>query len=444
MQTKKNEKKMSTQPEVVVKFFQENSEEGLEKINNLSNLFDGKLEAFVQLPNFSANQKFAPPSGFAVRAKANQTPLHTDLFDGKMFKRTAVYELPEGFRILGSKESATEEFILNNSERLKQLINSVFIEEQSKAKISLKLIDQKSGKETKEWKEEMGYGGSFIGLYSSNERSDYHYKNKFYLVAQTYSPSANKEIENLINDASPTTEVGPTSAPKHTFETFFDHTKNKDLANLSKMSKRNSHRQLARLATVMNLQDAKGNPIELNFQKDLSSSSNQEEAPWILNPTIDICSNVVEKYNGKMVYRNGAIDPSQHKNGIPFCEAPLLGVTILKGPSLDAFEFGGSWKATEDSLGSFPIHSGRKKDARQLSKDLSNKKYVTEKGPVAELLKPFVWNNHEKAENPRLVVNAYRTRDSNWKKIEKQLGYDHSNGEIYLKPLVVKIAIDKK
>jgi hypothetical protein len=430
---------MSKSPVILTKFLPDiaSNKEGLEKLNNLSEIFDGKLTIFVPLPNFSANKRNHAPSGFAVQAKANDTPVHPDLFDDKMFKRAFAFELPEGSRILNLQEPISAEVIMKNNDRLRQLLNSAFSEEQPEAKISLKFVDKEDGKETQAWKEEMGKHGSFAGLFVQSERGDYYYKDRFFIVAQTYSPSANDEILKLMIDASPDEEVGPTSKPKNTFETFFDLGKNKDLNTLARMSKRNSQRILAKFASLINLQDANGTPIQFESDHMAFVKSEKEQAPWLLHPTIDMPSNIVEKYQGNMIYRNGAVDPTSHKNGILFCEAPFLGVSIFKGPVTQNLKYGGSWSASKESLGSFPIHTGRQKDARALKQDIAKHSKVAEKTP-------FVWTDCEKTVNSRLVVYTYRTRDSSWKKIEAQLGFDHSNGEIHLKPLVVKIASDRK
>ena len=72
---------MSKAPMIMTKFLPEfgDNKEFMEKITNLSEIFGGKLEVFVALPNFSANHKLFPPSGFAVQAKADETPIYSDM-----------------------------------------------------------------------------------------------------------------------------------------------------------------------------------------------------------------------------------------------------------------------------------------------------------------------------------------------------------------------------
>jgi len=63
-------------------------------------------------------------------------------------------------------------------------------------------------------------------------------------------------------------------------------------------------------------------------------------------------------------------------------------------------------------------------------------------GVDQNLISSFVWTNGK--QNLRLLKDAYKTRDQNFKAIESKLGYKHENGEIQLKPLFVKISSTEK
>ncbi len=406
--------------------------EALEQFDNLSKMHNNRLLNFVPFANLSANHTIRPPSGFAVQSKRNETPVIGDLFDKKMFQRVVVFELPKKARILGLKEAISEEIVWKNNDKIKALLNKFFKEEQGTNGISAKIVDKKS-RETKAWKDEMGNGGSFIGLFFNSERGAYNYENSFYIAAQTYSPSANEEIHQLMEDAAPQHDMDSVNSgtPKVTWEQFFKLSENKDLATLARMCKRNSHRQLAKFVQAIQLEDHSGKPIELDMDVD-AFSSEKHDVPWLLHPDISMITNSVELYGQDMVYRNGAVNPSFQKNGVVFSHNPLLGLSILKGPKVEGLAFGGSWEASPQSLGSIPVNTGRQKNNNTLSKEASN--------VISSNV--FTWSDQSTTANKhlRLIPETYRIRNSVWNAHETMIGYDHSNGEIHLKPLVVKIA----
>jgi len=406
--------------------------------------YDNKIQCWIWLPNVASNKTLDAPSGIVVQVAANSTPIRSDLFSNKMFQGTSLYKIPKGTRLFGGKEILTEENVIKNLDRIKELINSTFKEEAEEGKgISTKLVDYETGKETRKWSTEMGSGGSYVGLFVSNQRGAYNYEQDFWIGLQTYSPSANKEIRELMGEAE--------QQPKVTWEKFFSN-ENKNMAYLQRTIKRNRAIQTAAFANAIGLENPKSGLLE--FEEDLEVHSNGgggRDGPTMkLNPTVETITNTVEIYKGNPVYRCGAIDPSKINSkhgGVIINENPYLGPTILKGPYSKHMEFGKVWEASSASLGSFPINTGRIKTVKQLKTALkkSNNSYGLDS--ISEsydkfLSQTFVWSgsNNNNDKNLRLIKNAYKTRDNQFKMIESRLGYDHKNGEINLKPLVVKIA----
>lgn len=390
-----------------------------------------KMKLTVWLPNVSGNKTLEAPSGFVVQVAQSSTPVIADLFSSKMYQGTSLYRIPKNSKFLNNGSMAlNEENVIKNLDKLKSLINSAIKEESSKG-IALKLIDSENASEKSRWSTEIGSGGgSFAGLYVSNQRGAYNYEQDFWIGIQTSSPSANRELRSLLIEA----EEAHT-----TWDKFFSH-ENKELSYLQRAMKRNRAIATAEFANAIGLEN---NAKEIQFEVDVEAApakDNSNVPIYKLAPTVETITNVVELYKGNPVYRCGAIDPSQNKNkngGVIINENPFFGPTILKGPYSKSMEFGKTWEASEKSLGSFPVSTGRTKTTKQLKVEMkkSNNNYNLSN---QEAIQSFTWSNGEK--NNRLMNGVYRTRDNQFKAIEASLGYDHKNGEINLKPLVVKIA----
>jgi len=260
----------------------------------------------------------------------------------------------------------------------------------------------------------------------------------YWIVVQSSCPSANKEISNLISEAEPDFDLAPGEKAKVTWEDFFFSDKNKSLHYLEGCIKRNRSRITAQFANAIELQHPKSN--EIHFDLDLDASDNKQNSNayiFSLKPTVSTTTNYVAMFNKTPVYRSGATDPSvitNQEGGLIFNENPFLGPTILTGPPNNNTLFGKTWLASDESLNSFPVWSGRVKDTPSMKKYYEKNQYSVDKSISID---KFVWEKGDV--NYRLLTDVYRPRNHQFKQIEKSLGY-HNYAELHLQPIVVKIA----
>lgn len=423
-----------------------------EKAEKLLKLHDGRLGVVVLLPNISGGWGMSSLSGFAAQGIKDRTPVIADFFGEKMEQKIMIYEIPKGTKMFGGTIELTEDSIKRNLSKIKLMMNSLYVEESKNGE----LIEGK-GKEKFESmktkilsKQELGNGGSHIGIGISKQREGYAPETKFFLYSQTYSPSANNVLKDLMEEAAPG-DLAPGQNPKITWDSFFSIEKNKNFNWIVGSINRNAKIQMAQFVDILGLQHPNKKmeiDLEEDYQFDNSSSSDSKKKIYKLKPTIQMTTNSVEldyslskKGSSFPVFRSGAINPNTPgTTGIVFNSNPYLGPEILKGIPSSSNEYGSSWKASEIALGSFPIYTGRSQTIKNLSRKFQNQNqsYFVSSNPT--LMEPFTWNNDGRSFNPRLVEGAYRLRSKQFRSIESQLGYKSENGSIHIEPLIVKLA----
>lgn len=419
----------------------------LQKADEIRREYNGWMESFIWLPNSTVNRTMEPPTGIVTQVIPNKTPVFGDLFCDKMFQGTSAFKIPKGSKLFGGSMELTEENVIKNVDKIKIQLNKMILESANENGINLSHVEE--GREVKLWSNELGNSGSYIGLYSSIDRNGYYPEKDYWIVVQSCSPSANEQISNLIEDAQPDYDLAPGDKAKITWEDFFINESNNELRYLQNAIKRNRARLGAQFVEIIGLQ-AKDSRLEIESDVESGHLTQKQGKSFIkkLTPTIETVTNYVSLYKGKPVYRSGAIDPSQITNadgGIIFNENPFVGPKILKGPENKSMLFGNVWHASNASLGSFPVWTGRSKTNREMRNQFkTTQSYISSssknilKTENKDLIDKFVWEKGNN--NLRLIENVYFLRDQQFKKIENKLGYDHTYGEIQLKPLVVKIA----
>lgn len=394
------------------------SESAKNKVEKIISSYGGEenIKNWIWGPNASNNQPFNPPTGFAMKVKKT-SPVRTTVFHPtKMFYGTSVFCL-DGVKFENGSE-VTQERLLNQRSRLSQRIDK-YIKQEGKDGGKLAKMDnfnENTCLEDTEWDEMLGGGGgAYAGIFSSSERGDYRYDNKFWLVVQSGYSSASEDLYRYME------EIGE----KTTWENFF--LKDEHTLYIYKLMRRNRNRLLFDLATALELKI----PTDAT---DTDHTANKDKK--VIKPTVETITNTVCKIDADhMVYYNNTINPDNvPTRGIIINESPLLGAVILKGPPSNGELFGLRWKSKQQNA-IFPYCTGRQMELQSDSLEQ----------PLADELSPFIpysSASHFKQgiNNNRLSLRVYRPRNVEFKQIETIMGYDHTWGEIQLKPIFVKIS----
>ncbi len=222
--------------------------------------------------------------------------------------------------------------------------------------------------------------GSFAGIYESEERGESGYEKKLWLVVKSGRSELGRSFHRHLKKL------------QHHKDGTTDHSKMRYLMSdgrtsyAESYSKRNRARILANMARNWIGLDMPDFP----FEEDKKSPTDfQGRRPLMAIPTLETVNYdmIFSEEDGTVTYHADTADP-EFCEGIVVNEKPELGPVILRGPENrgknNSPTFGGSWKASSST---FPTSCER--------------------------------------------------RNAEFKAKEKQLGYDHSWGQLELKPIVV-------
>lgn len=404
-----------------------------EKCSRIIAPYDADFLQWTWGPNASDHDPLTPPSGFSFTVRANAPVRAGPFHPEKMFYGTAAFCLDGATFRDGSPLS--EECIERERPRLKQRLNRAIRQHvDDGAEATLATFDAGTGQERRSWVEQLGGGGAYAGLFASLERGTQHFEKKYWLVVQSGYAPISEDLYRRMEDSDAST----------TWKQFFLEDPLTNYAH--QCVGRNRRRLLYRVAEA----------LELHLPASASQPDAQALAPaatggtgglpQVIEPTVETVSHAVmfDKVRGVMAYHCGTFDPafaSSQGSGVLFNESPFLGPVILKGPPDEGKPFGLTWKAAAESSGTFPCGTGRLRDPNTASASSSSLASVT-----PEDLEPFVWEStavdrdHDRRANGRASADLYRPRDAKFKEYEAKLGYNHTWGEVQLRPLVVKLA----
>jgi hypothetical protein len=354
--------------------------------------------------NHADTKASQPPSGFSFAVSEN-APIKEKIFNSKkMFQATSAFLIDPVKMNFKDGSPVTFQNIMARVNRIEDGLNSTKIQETSEKSISLKLYDAEvpisTSIEKGDWTPVMGSSSSYIGLYMSDDRSNYKPKKEFWLVSQTVCPSASEDLYRLMENNSDATWLQFFGGGIQEVQFLYDSIK------------------------------ANRNAIISNALSSIGLEFKNPEIKHI-EPTIETETNKVvrHKKTNSYVYHSGTVDPSTVK-GIIFNNNPHLGPTILKGPP-DGSYFGNFWDATNETFNAFPVNTGR----------VVNAKGKTELKVTEADLNGFAIKNKEENSNLwRLANGVYRLRDNEFKQAQYNMGYEKTWGEVDLGPVVVRIS----
>lgn len=363
------------------------------------------------------------PSGFVFVVKNGwETPVYPDIFHKtKMTHGISVMPL-DGIKGEGGKE-LNDQYIQSRRPSIAAFLDTHIPEKQAQNPFTLEThFDVDSVKESSPWSHALGGSGSYVGLFKSQDPNSYTCEPRYWLVCHGGSMDASQELVQLAHEAVEHHDSG-TSTAGSTWRHFFD----KDQTNLHLlgMGRRARARMLADMAQALKL--------SLRYDTDMYSAEPRKSS---LRSLIETDSySVTKRGRNAMAFHSATIDPATIANGLVLSDNPYKGPVILYGPQAGAddrqeqMEFGGPWVSVSGSYGAFPATTGRVMSLVEARKKAA---------PLTE--GPFHWENMAvKSAHPRLVPNLYRQRDPEFRSKEIELGYKPFWGELYLRPVFVKL-----
>lgn len=385
------------------------------------------VAAFVWGPNASYLSSIEPPQGFSFAVRAD-CPLNPSVFSrDKLFTSgISILQLTNSTKTENNSR-ITEEYLMRNSKELMHKMHEGIPE-----RPGIDSPDIKKPSTDLEWEESLGKAnsGSYCGVFASEERTPSGFKRDYWLVTQTAVPDISQQLYDLIEDTTPDHD-SPIVSSKQTWGGFFNQ-KNQEINRASKIATKNRTRLLYNLVESLSLNQA-NITIDTDFG---SSNSNSSSNRMMVNPTTDMGTNAVtpDPNNSKvLVYHSKTVNPIEMRGGgLIISENPFAGVTILRGPNASRSKvFGEKWSTAETSYGAFPTCTGRVTALNR--RDLQPRRESESDGTI-------LFSEQSSNSNLRLDPRVYRLRDEQFKRAEAALGYDHSWGQIYLRPVIVKIS----
>jgi hypothetical protein len=374
------------------------------KVVKLMNYYGPQnVKGFVWNANWSDNRNLDVPSGFSF-AVSDSTPISHKMFSPeKMFQATSAYRIDLTNTKFSDGSLVNLKNVIQRIDKIESGLNKSNLQEKQNDTFSLKAFDSRNGSSEK-LTPVMGTAGSFVGLYMSEDRSNYKPSQQFWILAQSRNTAISEELYRIMEEES-------REEKRRTFkEFFFDN--NKEVKGIL------GHIKLNRKILLQNIFNNIG--LEMNIKTEVS-------------PTLETQTNKVTNIvsNKTMVYHSGTVDPST-VSGLIFNNNPHLGSTILKGQPDENEEFGKPWAASDDTFSAFPINTGRRLNESEV-------KNSPLKTSINVSNKVFTWDSKNDI-CWRLADDVYKRRDKAFKNIQASIGYDPNWGEIDLQPVMVRLS----
>ena len=398
----------------------------LQRSKTIVAIYGDKCKSLVWAPNYGGHFNGSGAiSGFAL-AVDSDSPITPDVFSPKkMFHGLSVFSL-DNVCVKGTTTPITAEYLSKNMASIRKRLDESILDSSAPSTDDSVLtfethLDSSKYIDKKDWKERLSGGGSFAGIFSSEDDSGYVKKIRFWLCVQGGNTPASEELYR---------EMEKTAEDKKSKETWRSFFMSRKAAYVLEAAKRSRSRLLASLA------DAVGADVTTSRDNSAVGKIN------LLSPTLTTLSHYVtiDDETKTAVYHSATVDPSIVSRGIIQSGNPYAGITILKGPppsrGSDAKSkgFGEAWDTTEGSHGAFPTSTGRTKAILRTTAPLlmaTVPRFESEK---------FIATGKLATEIPRLGMDVYRVRDGDFRSMEQKLGYNHMWGDIKLQPVLVKIA----
>jgi hypothetical protein len=376
------------------------------KISKIIESYDLKnVKKLVWNVNWADNSQVEVASGFSFAVDEN-TPMRKKIFTPKkMFKATIAYVIDPSKMKFSDGTPVTFQDVIKRLDKIKSSLSSLQLKgaNDDGDSFTIQNFDPRNEKyvEVSNYPASMGQGGSFVGIYSSIDRSSYKPNKQLVIASQNYFTVASEALYRYFE------EEGSKEKPA----SWKDVLKSSVVVNAYAAIQANRKKLMAKTIDCIGLE-----------MKDASQKT-------LIKPTLETETNHFT-HNGPTktyVYHSETLDPETTK-GIIFNDIPSHGPKILKGPPSGKNQFGGSWNATDDTYNSFPVNSGR-----------VSLKGDTKISLPEEDIENFTSNSEVKS-NWRLSENVYRQRDEAFKNAQYDMGYDKNWGEINLEPIMVRVS----
>lgn len=373
------------------------------------------VKSFVWSSNWSDTDAALPPTGFSLAVDEN-TPLCAAPFHPTKFcLGTSIVKI-------GSRQGKQLFENEKNREHVTRKVNDAIVEYSEKCPPhtvgSLETMNPSSpSNDQVAWKEMLSGNGAYIGVFYSNDNYDgskYAPERDYYVACQSGYEPASEKIYSLIEENE--SEQSPLSWKK-----FFSENNN-NWRYLSHVISRNRNRLIASFCQSLG--------IDAPIQSDLYAFDHKVK---IVEPSLETITHFVDRYDvhskqEPMVYYSNTVNPSTTKGSV-INQNPYIGLSIMNGPNyVSSSSFGSTWKPVKESFNAFPYSTGKVPNA------LDN-----EHPPVLEEFRAPLFASIGIDMIPSTKVGLYRTRTPSFRRFEQKLGYDHSWGQINLRPYLVKL-----
>ncbi len=355
-----------------------------------------------------------PPSGFTMvfRSPLSKVPVQA-LPPSKLFNGTAVLRLNKNATFLKNNIPLNERNIQAQREFVQKALSQAFCSAEA-------VSDQLSEKMLSNSVEAFPWSAccdGFASINVSTEKGETDYESTIWVVVNSGLPALSNYIYHLAESSEVEDGKGIT------VKDFVDHP---IVRFAHEASKRNRRRMLAKFCELLNISN-------VEFIADAHSVISKIQ---LVEPTLETVTNYIDRVRDQnnsdnhdtYVFRSATVDPSLVENrlgaGIVFCETPRFGVTIIKGPPKDSYEFGESWES-RSLYGNFPVNTGRIKSSHE----------------AKALAVGHITLTDPQRDNFRLDPTVYAKRDKAFMEKEATMGYEHAQWGtgIELRPLFVHI-----
>lgn len=325
----------------------------------LDNFNTENILNFTLAPNFSCNSTYKPPSGFMLEVKEN-TKLSPVMFDAsKFWYGSTIYKLPKNTRFQDNGDFLTHLSLGQRAKKINENILSSILTKNTPNHLTPNLMTK---------------SGSYVGLYSEDERNSYNYTTNWYLVVQNGHYESSAELYRKIEEYE-----------NETFESFFNDIGVDIVENIVSNNHKNRINILNQFLISMGI-----NPNQMgvsNYSKTFVTNTIEKDKN---RKSFKFWS----KCMGKEVFHNNQSLLQQ--------ENPYVGPTLIESKSISL-----------NDKGPFPYCTGKNSNLKDSDiKLLSIPDHIVSKNS-----------------SKRLSENFYRSRNEEWLKLEKKILFGDSSNE---------------
>jgi len=409
----------------------------LEKMGKLLIPYQKYIKDFIWSINSSSGSPFEPPKGFSIVLDWD-APCNPILFSPTKLFYGQSAKLIRNPMTKTRSELIDEHWIYQHMDTIKKKLANNFKDHNDATKQDVEYY--KKFKQDPMYSLDLSFNqlkGSFIGLYSSQVKTEHGFEKQYWIVAQAGVKDASEQIyenmEQKFNMYSP--EVTKVNGNPTTLHDIFAQDRNIPLAR--QFGSKLRAMMIAEVMKILDLVDDGSGPDIENITFDFST----------------------DERNNNLTYRAATLDPEICSNGMLYLETPSTGIQIIKGPPQIGREFGTTWKMKQGLFACFPANLGKQDPNYGTTTTKGNNTSITSslisESTRQRLSKQFVWKASSSSQSH--IGNSVSSTDNtvgelpeklyatNYKSIHQissqfsQLGYNPDWGLIQLEPVIVRM-----